>query len=175
MKEIKLTRGMTTLVDDEDYEYLNRFKWYAAKTLHAWYATRCVRKQGGYIRYHMHRVIMSTTDGLVVDHKDHNGLNNQKSNLRNCTVSQNAFNSFAKGEIKYKGVSRVSLTQKKIFSDGVVREYKNTIVFKSFIRIDKKPKYLGKYKTPEDAAEAYNKAAQKYHGEFAIINIINHA
>lgn len=92
MKEIKLTQGKVVLVDDEDYEYLNQFKWYALKNHRTYYAQRVI--QNNYIKrtLKMHRVIMDTPCGLEVDHIDGDGLNNQKCNLRNCTFAENRKN-----------------------------------------------------------------------------------
>ena len=95
MKEIQLTQGKVALVDDEDYEYLNQWKWYANE----WkggklYAVRNVRKNKQYIGYEsMHRLLSSNKDKkLVTDHINGNTLDNRKSNLRICTISENTKN-----------------------------------------------------------------------------------
>ena len=84
MKEIILTQGQVALVDDEDFEYLNQWKWCAIKSRKTYYTTRTI-----YIPCKMtvimHRIIMNTPLDMTVDHIDHNGLNNQKYNLRICT------------------------------------------------------------------------------------------
>jgi hypothetical protein len=152
MKEIKLTKGKVALVDDEDYEYLNQWKWCILGCRHTIYAMR-KDKQGNTII--MHRLIMNTPIELDVDHKDNNGLNNQKSNLRNCTRSQNMQNIHRKDNCK-----------------GVYFE-KSSRRYMSRIRANKITIYLGRFKTQEEAAEAYNTAAIKYFGEFANINSIN--
>jgi len=92
MKKIKIYNAdCFALVDDEDFEYLNQFKWSVS---FGGYATRAKEVEGGrYTIIQMHREIMNTPRGLVVDHWDHNGLNNQKSNLKNCTIHENAQNS----------------------------------------------------------------------------------
>ena len=89
MKKINLTQGLVTLVDDEDYEYINQWKWFAVLNNKNYYACR----NGKSGKFWMHREIIKTPDDLICDHIDHNGLNNQKSNLRNVNKSQNAMNS----------------------------------------------------------------------------------
>lgn len=153
MKEIKLTRGRVALVDDEDYDYLNQWKWHLLKDKNNYYAVRitCINKVKSGIR--MHRVIMRTPPELVVDHIDHNGLNNQKGNLRNCTISQNNKNVISTGRSKFLGV---------YFSEG---KY-----IKAQIKINGKTTSLGLFKTEEEAAQAYDNMAKIHHGEFANLN-----
>jgi hypothetical protein len=172
METIQLTKGYSTIVDDEDFEFLNQWKWHAIKIGNTLYANRCVRKGKQFERIAMHRLIMNPPDNMVIDHIDHNGLNNQKSNLRICSVSQNTCNSRLTGEIHYKGVSKRSSKQKHVLKNGEIVEYNNSPAYKSWIRINGVLTYLGKFNTPEDAALAYNKAAIKYHKEFANLNII---
>ena len=95
MRTIELTKGQVALVDDEDYENLSKFNWRCRKcTDNLFYASLYLYKDGKSVTIGMHRFIMNVSDRkLVVDHIDHNGLNNQKSNLRVCTVSENAKNS----------------------------------------------------------------------------------
>ena len=102
MKEIKLSKGMVALVDDEDYEYLNQFKWYLTHSHYKhYYAIRsvCVNKKYKSIR--MHRDIMMPNHNQEIDHIDHNGLNNQKLNLRICSRAENSRNRTPIGESKY--------------------------------------------------------------------------
>jgi len=158
MKKIKLTRGLEALVDDEDFEYLNQWKWYALKSNKTHYAVRNYRFNGKHSLLRMHRIIMATPDNLVIDHKDRDGLNNQKGNLRNCTIIQNAINKGKKkGSSIYKGVD--------CYIDGLGYYH-----IRSRIRVNKKQVHLGFFKNEKDAAIAYNIAAIKFHGEFAIIN-----
>src|SRR5690348_9141568 len=97
MKTIALTHGLEAKVDDEDFERLSQFKWYAAKNKHLWYARRGVYIGDGEMRMlGMHRFIMNAVPGQVVDHRDGNTLNNQKSNLRFCTYTQNNVNKIPK-------------------------------------------------------------------------------
>ena len=87
MKEIKLTQDKVALVDDEDYKWLNEFKWYCA----AGYAARNSPKINGKqsINIFMHREINNTPKGMDTDHISHNRLDNRKVNLRTCTCSEN--------------------------------------------------------------------------------------
>lgn len=153
MKEIKLTRGFVALVDDEDFEELSKSKWCVQPSGYTFYAM--TRKPAGKYKQktiRMHRVVMKTPDGMDTDHIDGNGLNNQKSNLRICTRSQNQFN---KGKCRnntsgYKGVSWFKPMEK-----WDVR-----------ITHNKKQVHIGYFDDKEDAAKAYLEASKKYHKDF---------
>ena len=97
MKEIKISNGYTTLVDDDDFEKLNKIKWQSLVKSNTIYACNNIGR--------MHRIIMDAKKGEIIDHLDGNGLNNQKSNLRNCTFQENMRNKRTWGKIKYNGVS----------------------------------------------------------------------
>lgn len=155
MRTIELTRGYYTTVDDEDYEYLNQFKWRVRLCKHDHrkiYAIRTSKSIG------MHRVIMNITDPKIqVDHKDGNGLNNQKYNLRVATNQQNIFSSRKsnkKTSSIYKGVSYEKDREK----------------WSSKIKLNYKSKSLGRFDNEIDAAKAYDVAARNYFGEFAKLN-----
>ena len=98
-KEIQLTKGQIALVDDEDYEYLSRFIWKTMKVPRIFYA------YSGHIL--LHRLNMGNPKTLIVDHIDHNGLNNKKDNLRLCTRQENIMGKrkSEKSFSKYKGVT----------------------------------------------------------------------
>lgn len=160
MKIIHLTNGYESMVDDEDFERLTTHKWKAQKGHKTMYAVRNRWGNKKYIVQAMHRIIMGLSDPkLFVDHRDGNGLNNQKYNLRIATKSQNNANRTAKkgGTSKYLGVCRIKNTNNK---------------FQANIRKDNKKYGLGYFHTEEAAALAYNKAATRLHGEFAKLNII---
>jgi len=159
MKEIPLTQGKVALVDDEDYDYLMQWKWHAHKHRLTYYAARSVRQyKGGSQRLlMMHRVIMQPQGEMQVDHIDHRGLNNQRSNMRICTSHQNKMNMQKhKGNSKYIGVTS--------FQDG----NKHRIIAQ--IRVDGILHFLGDYTNEEDAAHAYDKSAIEFRGEFANLN-----
>jgi hypothetical protein len=142
MNNIYLTHGLVALVDDEDYERVNRNKWYASISYeNKYYAKRKawipsnekITKQGKYIKkgsyknIAMHRFILNAPDGLEVDHINGKTLDNRKENLRICTHAQNTLNIRTRISNKsgYKGVSwdaqtnkwRASITHKGRFYD----------------------------------------------------------
>lgn len=159
MKTIQLTQGKVALVDDEDYEFLNKFKWCATVNKAGnWYAVRYSNGISKPIK--MHRFIMDAEGRWnLVDHKDRDSLNNQKNNLRFCTHSQNMRNraSQKNSSSKYLGVGWHIVRRRWVAS----------------IRINGKKTILGRFKDEKDAAVEYNKVALKYHGEFANLNIID--
>lgn len=169
MKIIKATNGEDILVDDRDYEFLNKYNWYikANKSGNKYAVT-------GHSLMLMHRMIYGLKDSKVlIDHKDRDGLNNQRSNLRLATHSTNAMNKLANGEVKYKGVC-IQRSKQKYFhkGSGEWREANTSDKIRARIKVNGKTKDLGSFKTIEDAALAYNEAAIIYHGEFAILNQI---
>ena len=163
MKEIVPTQGQVALVDDEDFERLNQYKWTAVKSKAGWYAQRKLKtknKNGYLIKIKMHRSILGLgtleENKILVDHIDHNGLNNQKSNLRLATSLQNGANcrNRTDGVSKYKGVTYRG----------------NTWVAR--IGVNNQRIYLGSYRTEKEAAIADNEAAKQHFGDFAYLNII---
>jgi hypothetical protein len=157
MKTIQLTQGQVTQVDDEDFEYLNQFKWCANYNSHtkSYYAVRnSPRLFGKRKLISMHRIIMNAPSKMDVDHINHDTLNNQKFNLRTCTRSQNKCNS-KKHTDNTSGFKGVTASGKKWLVQ---------------IQINNKTTCVGTYLTPEEAARAYDEAAKKYHGEFANLN-----
>lgn len=154
MKEIKLSQGRVALVDDLDYEILNQIKWYAAKYKFTSYAVcheSITRKT-----IQMHRLIMNTPSDMQVDHIDHNGLNNQRINLRNATKRQNSMNKNKHKESILKGVHCSVKNGKHYFYAQIGVNYKHI--------------NLGVFETAINAARAYDEAAKKYHGEYANLN-----
>lgn len=173
MKEIKLSRGLSAQVDDDDFDYLNQFKWYAQNCGNGrFYAARHLKKDEGLKVVLMHRVIMGLKHGdkRCIDHINLNELCNIKSNLRICNKSENGANS-KKIQNKtsiYKGVFVYKQTRfNKTENRMTTKEY-----WCASLRINYKRIHIGYFKTEKDAALAYNEAAIKYHGEFANLNQI---
>lgn len=164
MKEISLTKGRVALVDDEDFEKINKWKWHAVKppNSNTYYAIRHVRRRRETPQlkaYQMGRDVlnMKHNDKRVTDHIDRNGLNNQKYNLRICTHAQNMCNrAWKKHSSKYKGVSLIKN-----------RKYKKWM---ATIAKNKKNYFLGTFYNEEEAAMAYNNKALELHGDFAKLN-----
>lgn len=163
MKEIQLTQGKVALVDDEDFEELNQFKWSAARFKNKFYAVRTRLKRedffikGKKVMIKMHRQILGLTDPKIYcDHKDRDSLNNQRYNLRSCDFIENSRNkSPIKGSSsKYKGVSWNKQNQK----------------WYSSIRINGNPKHLGCFDDEIESAKAYDEMAKIHHKEFAYLN-----
>ncbi len=158
MKEIKLGRGnKVALIDDEDFEKVSKYKWHLTGALGRQYVVHSFTKNHKK-QINLHRFIMNEPDGLV-DHRNHDRLNCQKSNLRVCSFKDNIRNSRRMsriGKSKYKGLTfnpKVKRWRAKVYADG--KRYE-----------------LGYFDKEVDAAIAYNNAVIKLHGEFACINII---
>jgi len=154
MKNLFTTRGHLITVDDDDYDWLSKYKWYADCSHRTIYAVKNTKINGIWVKERMHRMIMKITDNSLIDHIDGNGLNNQKSNLRICADIENRAHRRPNNGHKYIGVGT----------------YKS--IYRSRIRINNIVYYLGYYKTAEEAALAYNEAAIKFKGEFAYLNDI---
>jgi hypothetical protein len=160
MKEIQLTQGKVALVDDDMYDYLIQWKWYANNLSGKFYAIRNHRENKKFVaQLLMHRFIMNPSKGLVVDHLNGNTLDNRKCNLRVCTYSQNSMNRIKQinNNSGYKGVSW----------------HKNHKIYESRIMSNGVNIHIGSFENIIDAARAYNEAAIKYHGEFANLNKID--
>lgn len=154
MKQIKLSQGKYTTVDDEDFEKLNQHKWYLH---HNGYAARSARTEDGtkQTTILMHRVLMDATGKIQVDHINQNKLDNQKKNLRKVEQHQNLWNCGMRSSntTGYKGVSIEKRTGKYVV----------------YIDINKQRKYLGTFDNKEKAALAYNEAA-KSRGDLTYLN-----
>lgn len=159
MRIIPLTQGKVALVDDADYDWLNKHKWCAHQDSHTFYAVREIRMaKNKQATERMHRLILGLQPGdkRLTDHKDGNGLNNQRANLRICTTMQNqqSQRNLRVSTSKYKGVFW----------------RRDTHRWRSQIRLNKKKIYLGCFDSEVDAAKAYDVAATEHYGEFALTN-----
>jgi hypothetical protein len=160
MKLIPLTQGQFAQVDNCNYDWLMQWKWYASWDDYTFYAMRAIYINGRQKKILMHRFIMNTPAGLLCDHQDHNGLNCQEYNMRNCSRAQNNMNSTAYGESKYLGVYYHRKTIK-----GKPYVYIIAQITKNYKKI-----WLGSFRTEEAAACAYDAKAKELFGEFANLN-----
>jgi hypothetical protein len=161
MKEIKLTKGYVAIIDDDDYESVSQWKWCASENHKKVYALHYFNNSetGKKEMISMHRFIMGVPgNGLIVDHKNHDTLDNRKENLRICNRHENAWNQKIE-KSKYKGVSFCYWNKVKPFS--------------AHIAINSKLMHLGYFETQEEAARAYDKKAIELFGEFACLNFKN--
>lgn len=156
MKTIPLSRGMVTIVDDADYEFVNQWKWFAHKSRNFFYAARNVTVNGRRTTLKMHTVLAGAALGQRVDHADRCTLNNQRSNLRICTPSQNTCNS-----------SRVTTNRSGFKGVSWHNKHKK---WRARLRHNGKEISLGYFDDKLEAAKAYDAAARNTYGEFSLTN-----
>lgn len=159
MKQIQVRSecGCFALVDDTDFDLVSQFTWYCEH--------RGIDDSIKYIRgfpgdVRMHRVIMGLKPGdqIMVDHRNGDGRDNQRANLRLATRSQNLRNArkMKPGLYRFKGVEKPK---------GCSR-------YTAYIRIDGKRCRVSGFPTQEEAAMAYNVLARRHYGEFALLNTV---
>lgn len=155
MREIKLTKDLVALIDEEDYERVSAYKWTAWESSPGrFYAAR---KDSFFGTVYLHRFIMGNLlTKKQIDHINGNKLDNRKENLRFVTASQNQANSNPsyRGKSKYKGVTW----------------HTQNCNWFARIRVNYKEIYLGVFESEGDAAVAYDIAAARYFGSFAKLN-----
>lgn len=154
---IPLTKGYVALVDRSDFNELSETSWYAIETSGGVYAARRIRENGSSRIQLMHRYLLGEPEGLHVDHRDHNTLNNQRGNLREATPRDNQGNSRKQASATscFKGVYWLSARSRwvaeiRAADGGKVR--------------------IGSFKDERDAALAYNRKAKELFGDFAHLN-----
>ena len=148
MKQIILNKGKVSLVDDEDYETVNKFKWYFDSV---GYATITTYRN----RIRMHRFILNPKKNQIVDHVNGDRLDNRRCNLRLCTRRQNQCNQKTRKD-NTSGYKGVALMHNKYW--------------RAYINKDGKQKHLGIFKTKEEAGKEYDKFALILYGKFAKTN-----
>ncbi len=155
MKEIALDNSdLKAQVDDEDFEFLNRFRWKLQENTNNKYAVTSIIEA----KIMMHRLIMGSNprpkSNLLVDHKDRNGLNNIKTNLRWACKQKNGWNADKRANCisKYKGVTKAHGTKWKARCKIGIKEYTKL------------------FNTELEAAIGYDLIAAEYYGEYAVLN-----
>lgn len=157
-RRIKLTRGYYALVDECDFERLNRHKWQVnVRNGRPRQAGRTERRNQKSRYLTMHRVIMNPPEHRIVDHINRNPLDNRRANLRLSTPQQNSWNRSCPRNSKGSKYTGVSLDR-----DG--QKWRVRIV------IDGESRFLGYYDDEKAAAMAFDKAARKHRGHFAFQN-----
>jgi len=149
---IPLTQGRFAIVDAEDYDRLSEHKWHVMKCVRTEYAGSY--QDGKYIL--MHRVLLNAPHHRIVDHRDGNGLNNRKHNLRLCTHQENLYNQRPRlgGTSRFRGVCWRKTRRK----------------YETKIQKNGKRYSLGYYHDETEAAVVYDIKAMELFGEFAYLN-----
>lgn len=152
-REIQLTQGLVAVVDDSDFESLSQHKWYAMEGISTFYAMCNIQTERGRRPIAMHVAIMG---GINVDHKDLDGLNNRRQNLRFATSSQNKMNSRGRfnRHANFKGIERHGRK------------------WRAYVKVAGKKLYVGTSTDEAEAAKLYDAAAREHYGEFARPNFL---
>lgn len=146
----------TVLYDDADHLIVNKYKW---RICGKYIITSIKQEDGKYKTALMHRIIMNCPENKVIDHINHNGLDNRKINLRICTYSENNRNiKHGRGKSKYIGVYWCNVRERWV----------------SHIQVNGKRYIAGRFKSEEEAAIKRDILSLKYFGEFASLNILTH-
>ena len=160
MKQIALTQGKVAIINDRDFALVSRYRWSAAKHSNGrWYAQKHAKLNGKDSTVTMHRMILGFPPWFV-DHRNRNGLDNRRGNLRRATNSQNVINS-PKQRV-WHGSSCASPLK------GVFRSHRKRLPWRARIVKNGKRINLGSFATQKEAANAYRVAAKKLFGQFAL-------
>jgi hypothetical protein len=155
--EIPLSMGLTALINESDVPVVAPYKWCASKGNTTFYVVANTTKPDGRrTMIKLHRLIMGAVSGQYVDHRNHNGLDNRRANLRLCNMSQNGGNARTSRRNKsgYRGVGW----------------HKQAGKWRAYIEVGRQLRHLGLFDDPWEAALAYNAAARDAWAEFAYQN-----
>jgi hypothetical protein len=155
MKLVPLTKGKHAIVSGADYHRVIKFKWrFLKNTSGSEYATRTINVDGVRTSLALHRFILGGNSPRI-DHRNGNGLDNRRRNLRPCSVPQNGYNrKYQKHSSRFKGVSWNKNARKWFVS----------------IMVNKRRIFLGYFVDELEAAKAYDAEALKHHKSFAKTN-----
>lgn len=155
VKFVELSKGKVALVDDEDFERVNQYKWYAWEAGNSWYVSRNTARPNRK-KVLLHRFILNIPEGVCIDHINGDGLDCRKENMRTCSHAENMRNRRTPCNNKsgYKGVYWYKKYQK----------------WRASIKIGGTSKHIGYFDNVVEAAKAYDLAAKEYHGAFAKLN-----
>lgn len=152
---IPLTQGKYALIDEEDYPLVGQHRWHTRRCNHLWYAQRNVAAgPGKQKKISMHQEILGLGPGVLCDHKNGNGLDNRRSNLRPANYTQNAQNKSGRARSGFKGVYFFKRPKKWM---AQITSGQNRL-------------FLGYFHTAEEAAHAYDRKARELFGPYARVN-----
>lgn len=149
---VPLTKGYEAIINAADVPLVKEYNWSACVRSRSVYAVRTDNTGLTPRKVLLHRLLMSEPQGLEIDHRDGNGLNNRRKNLRSATHSENTYN---------RRVNKNNTSGLK----GVYW-YKRAQKWMARIGVNGNREYLGLFETPEEAHAAYCAASRKLHGEF---------
>ena len=153
-RKIGLTQGKYTIVDPERYEELAKHKWFAKRCDRRFYAVGWDKNKN----LNMHQVIMGSAEGKVIDHINHNGLDNRRANLRFVTTRQNSWN-------KRKNRGNYSSRYKGVAWSKSRKKWRTRITWNG------RWIFLGYFDDEEAAAMAYDAKAKELFGDYASLNL----
>lgn len=151
MKEIQLTQGKVALVDDEDFERLSAYQWRAESFRGRWLALRVETVGTAHCVFFMHREVVIAPDGIFVEHRNDDGLDNRKDNLWSYRKTEKVKKPKADSRSGFYGVY----------------EMRCLGTWRAFFKLDGRAKYVGDFDTPEEAHVAWCVASQVLGSSFA--------